>query len=173
MPGLQQRGDVRGGAFDPNAFFTKPAGDRAPNGDLIDPDSRKPTEVRGRVELSPSQPEKPSPTNAELIAQEEKSIEVQAALKIRELNMALTDALTLVHNAQIAKIGGKNSHSDLMVRNFVSNVVNKLGKEQRKQNTDELQGQTAKLGEELKKLGPAMEEFWKHQVSINRLDLPN
>lgn len=169
MPGLQQRGDVRRGSLteaEAEALFS-------PSGVLVDTGSRKPTEVRGAVELAPKQPEKSGPTNAELAAQEERSNEFQAALKITELRMALDDALNVVHNAQTAKIGGQNSHSDLMVRHLVRDVVNKLGQEQRKQNTAELQGQAAKLGEELKKLGPAMEEFWKNQVSINRLDLPN
>lgn len=169
MPGLQHRGDNRMGSItqaEADALFS-------PSGVLVDTSSRKPAEVRRTVENAPKQPETLGPTDAELDVQEEKSKEVQAALKITELRMALDDALNVVHNAQTAKIGGQNSHSDLMVRHLIRDVANKLGQEQRKQNTAELQGQAAKLGEELKKLGPAMGEFWKNQVSINGLDLPN
>ena len=162
---------INGGmsAGDMAKYFPVSAGDKDDFGVLKLPDA----ESANQKKEQPKQPEKQPSSDAQLAAEEERSQGDKNALKIRELSLALNDALNTVHSAQVAKIGGVNNHSDLMVRNLVRDVTIKLGQEQRKQNTAELQGQVAKLGEELKKLGPTMEGFWQNQVSMNRLDLPN
>lgn len=175
MSGFSRGGNVRGGLPPINLddVFGQPAGDRAPNGDLIDPRNKQTLETGAGKPKSPDV-RPPQPTNAEDGAAEKTSQEFRDGSQLQVLSAEIDDILDQVHSMQVAKIGGqKNNFADLIVRNLVRDVAIKLGKEQKKQNLDSLQGQIARLGEELKKLGPAMTELWQTQVALNNLNLPN
>lgn len=176
MSGFSRGGNVRGGLPPINLddVFGQPAGDRAPNGDLIDPNNKVKTLETGAEKPKSPDIAPPQPTGAELNATEKTSQEFRDGNQIQVLSGEIDDILNQVHSIQVAKIGGqKNNFADLIVRNLVRDVAIKLGKEQQKQDLDSLQGQVARLGEELKKLGPAMAELWQTQVSLNNLNLPN
>lgn len=176
MASFSRGGDVKGGlpTFNPDEVFGQPAGDRAPNGDLIDPNRGIKPEIRQERPKTPEVASSPSPTDRQLVEADRASQEFRDGNQVQVLSGEIDDILNQIHSMQVAKIGGqKNSFSELIVRNLVRDVAFKLGKEQKRQNLDALQSQMGRLGEELKKLGPAMAELWQTQVSMNRLDLSN
>lgn len=150
--------------------FGTPAGRKDAEGVLImdDPEMGQPKREQVRT------PERSLPSDAQLAAEDQQSKEFHAAQELKVLDGEIDIILDKVHSAQVGKSGGqKDSFSDLIIKNMVRDFATKLGKEQRKQNVDELLGKATRLGEELSKLGPAMDKFWQDQVSFNRLNLPN
>lgn len=151
-------------------FFGTSDGRRDSEGVLImdDAENGKPKKEQARP------PEKTVLTDAQLDVADRKSREFHADSQLQVLSTEIDDILDKVHNAQVGKIGGgKDNFSDLIIRNLARDLATKVGAEQRKQNTDSIQGKLAQLGAELSKLGPQMDSFWKNQVSMNRLNLPN
>lgn len=172
--GMPGRRDVRqNGGLSPEdmaKFFGTPDGKTDAEGVLIMDDAEGGQPKKEQA----SAPEKNLPTDAQLAAENKQSKEFHADSQLQVLSREIDDILNQIHTAQVGKMGGKKDNfSDLIIRNLARDLAIKVGAEQKKQNTDSIQGKLARLGEELSKLGPQMADFWKNQVSMNRLNLPN